>query len=263
MSDKKFDVFGLGNAIVDLQVSVDEAAFAGFGLEKGSMNLVDAHKQLELLSRLQNKEVHRMSGGSAANTIIAAAALGADCAYTGLVADDELGRHYQQEMSNLGIQFLSVPQAGEVTATSLILVTPDAERTMNTNLGISAELGVSHLNSDELGQSEWLYVEGYLFASEPSAEIAFEAISVARRNGVRVATTFSDAFIVEVFGEKLKKAVDQSDLIFANLTEGRAYTKAETSEDVFCRAGRDIWHCLPDNERERCAGREQRVHNTD
>lgn len=240
MQGRQLHVYGIGNAIMDLQLSISEEEFSPLGLEKGSMNLVDETQQGSLLASLSSHDVHTASGGSAANTAIALAQLGAKTAYCCLVSNDDFGNKYLSEMSALDISTHVAPRNGATTGSSLILITPDAERTMNTNLGISAELSPKEVDEEVLKTAQWLYVEGYLFASPSGAEAAAEAIKLAKQNNVKVAITFSDAFIVEVFGEALRAAVAQADLIFANLNEAQAYTKKNEPKEVFAALAAEI-----------------------
>ncbi len=165
MQTASLKVYGLGNAIMDLQVSVSEADFASLGLSKGSMNLVELAQQSDLLKKFKGHPISLKSGGSAANTIIALAQLGAKTAYGCVVADDQFGEQYLQEMASLGVTTHTQPIAGGVTGTSAILITPDAERTMNTHLGVSSELSAKHVSEELISASEWLDVEGHLFSS--------------------------------------------------------------------------------------------------
>lgn len=231
---KQFDVYGIGNAIVDLQLRISEGDFSKLGLAKGGMALVDEDTQQGLLSSLASDGINQASGGSAANTIIALAQLGAKSAYGCVVGDDAFGKFYFQEMQELGVSLNTAPVAGATTGSSVILVTPDSERTMNTHLGISATFSEAHISEERIKSSEWLYVEGYLFTSETGQQAALKAVSLAKKHGTKVAVTFSDRFIVEFFSSPLREVVAQSDLIFANLHEAEAFT-AKTDEDEIFR----------------------------
>jgi len=217
------NVYSIGNAIVDLQLQVSEESFTELGLEKGSMNLIDAEQQEALLGRLDSGQLHKASGGSAANSMIAVAQLGGSAAYGCLVGEDDFGSFYTTEMAELGITLYTNPAQGGSTGSSVILITPDAERTMNTCLGVSAEFGPEHISSRIMKDAEWLFVEGYLFSTPKGQEAVRKAISVAGKCGTKVAVTVSDAFIVDVFGDPLREALKYADLVFANLTEAEKY----------------------------------------
>ncbi len=225
------DVYGIGNAIIDLQVQIDESRFQDLGLEKGGMKLLEQDEQKQLLSSFEGSDLNRASGGSAANTMIALAQLGASTGYGCIVADDENGRFYLEEMKELGIELHARPVPGEVTGTSVILITPDAERTMNTHLGASALFGPEHVSEEMIRMSSWLYVEGYLFSSEGGRAAVDKAVAIAIEANVKIAVTFSDGFIVEVFGDALRKTVAEADLIFANLNEAHSFAGEEDDED--------------------------------
>ena len=223
---KSLDVVGIGNAIVDLQLLVSDDDIAALGAKKGEMSLVDHNKQRELLAGLQNKNFSRRSGGSAANTVITIAQLSGRTAYGCLVGDDELGCGYLDEMKELGVRVPVLAKQQAVTGTSLILITPDAERTMLTHLGASADFGPEHVPESEIEQAAWLYIEGYLFSSERGRDAVRRAIDVALKSDTKIALTVSARFIIEVFGEPLREAVSHSSLVFANADEAKCYTGA-------------------------------------
>lgn len=235
---RRFNVYGIGNAIMDLQVRIDDQAFESLKLKKGSMRLIDPAEHRRLMEYLRAAVVHHASGGSGANTIISVAQLGGSAAYASLVGDDEFGRFYQNEMENLGISFQNTPVRGYPTGTSILLITPDAERTMNTHLGVTALISHEHVSEELLTDAEWLYVEGYLFASEGGRAAIEKAVSVARRAGVKVALTLSEAGIVEGFYNAVKQIVGESDLIFGNFEEMKSLTgvKVNNGEAIFAEA---------------------------
>ena len=231
--ERKFDVYGIGNAIIDLQLQAADDDLKKLRLEKAAMKLVEADEQAELLKYFGNRDLNKASGGSAANTVIGIAQLGGTVGYGCLVGDDDYGRFYLEEMRKLGVSLHSKPRPGETTGTSVILITPDAERTMNTHLGASSLFDETYISEKDLADSEWLYIEGYLFSSPGGQRAVQRAIELAREYDVKVAVTFSDTFIVDVFGEHLRNAVDQADLIFANFSESRRFTGQEKEEQVF------------------------------
>ena len=212
---KSLGIYGLGNAIMDLQVQVADKAIAELGLQKGGMQLVDTAKQKHLVEHFHGQELVQRSGGSAANTIIALAQLGVPVAYACTVGNDTFGSYYAEEMKQLGV-VLHNDAADEATGTCFILITPDAERTMNTNLGASALFGPEHVSREYIEKSEWIYIEGYLLTSETACRAALEAAEFAKGCGTKVSITFSDAFIVNGFRRPLEQIVSMSDLIFAN-----------------------------------------------
>lgn len=223
--DRRYLVYGVGNGIVDKQVKVTDVELEELRLSKGYMELADQAEQGRILSYLGNRESELHAGGSAANTIVGIAQMGGAVAYACSLADDDLGGHYAQDFNKFGIHLTGTPKAGDQTGLCLILVTPDGERTMKTYLGASAQLSPGDINEEAITQSQWLYLEGYLLTSETTREASFHALDLARKHAVQVAFSFSDGFLVEAFGEHLRKIVKEyANLVFANELEAAAYT---------------------------------------
>ncbi|MBL7662263.1 adenosine kinase [bacterium] len=230
---KKFDVYGLGNALMDIQLRVSTSDLELLKLRKGGMQLVDAESQMRIFDFFADKEAHYASGGSAANTIIALAGLGASTAYGCLVADDVFGHRYQSEMQELGILTPNARREGKITGTCLILISEDAERTMNTNLGVSAELDEQDVDEETIQHSSWVYLEGYPLSSDSGSRAALKALQYAKKHGAKVALTLSDAFIVEHFRPALEACLQGTDLVFANHTEACAFAKTTNRDQAF------------------------------
>jgi len=231
---KEFQICGLGNAIVDIFLEVSEAEFAQLGFERGGMRLVEQADQKALLERYQKNEPKLVSGGSVANSIIAFSQLGGQAAFIGCVGDDRYGLFYANEFEELGIDIGNPIIVNEGTGTCLCIITPDAERTMRTSLAVSSHLAARHVDANRVKKSDWLFIEGYVFANPDTGQTAIrEAIKVAKANGTKVAITCSDAFVVNVFGDALRDALKQTDLFFCNETEACAVTGASTAEDAF------------------------------
>jgi sugar/nucleoside kinase (ribokinase family) len=240
MESRQFDIYGIGNAIVDLQLSVPEAAIVELGLRKATMQLVDINQQMKLLDYFKGSDLTRSSGGSVANSMIAASQLGAKVAYGTVVGDDHFGEFYREELQQLGVVTHNQGIKDHVTGTSLILITPDAERTMNTHLGASQLLNATHLSEQYIKGSKWIFIEGYLLSQAGGQEAARTALKLAKKHGTMVALTFSDIFIVEIFGDILRELVPQCDLVFANLNEAKAYTKTSTAEESFDKLSAEV-----------------------
>ena len=231
---KPFQLCGLGNALVDIFVEVSDADFASLGFERGGMVLVDLPAQRALLDRFQKHEPRLVSGGSVANSVIAFSQLGGKGAFIGCVGDDRYGLFYSREFEELGIEIGNPIIVNEFTGTSVCLVTPDAERTMRTCLGVASHLAARHVNEARVKDSEWLFIEGYVFANPDTGQTAIlEAIRVAKLHGTKIAITCSDAFVPQVFGEPLNKALGDAELLFCNETEACALTGASSAEDAF------------------------------
>lgn len=219
MANAKYDVLGIGNAIVDVLASTDDDFLTKRGLTKGSMQLLDAEAADELYGSMGPGV--EASGGSAANTIAGLASLGGRTAFIGKVKRDQLGQIFQHDIRALGVHF-ETPKAetGPSTARCLILVTPDAQRTMNTYLGACATLGPDDVSEADVSNASVTYLEGYLW-DPPAAKEAFrKATEVAHGAGRKVALTLSDAFCVERYREEFRDLVERGvDIVFANEAE--------------------------------------------
>jgi sugar/nucleoside kinase (ribokinase family) len=231
-----YHIYGIGNALVDKEFEVDDAFFSDAGIEKGMMTLIEADQLASMLEILTSRYglKKRACGGSAANTIIGASYFGANAFYTCNVANDEAGDFYIADMKAAGVDTNMGDDRDEgVTGKCLVMVTPDAERTMNTHLGITSELHQNHINEDALAQSEYAYIEGYLVTSEPSRAAAIQVREMARKHGVKVAMTFSDPAMVQFFKDGLIEMIgDGVDLLFCNEQEAKLFADTESLDDA-------------------------------
>lgn len=217
--DATFDVVGLGNALVDVLSHEADAFLAAHGLVKGSMTLVDAAQASRLYDAMGPGV--EISGGSVANSMVGIASFGGRAAFVGRVADDQLGEVFGHDIRAAGVHFANPPSAdGLPTGRCLIVVTPDAERTLNTFLGAAAELGPEDVDADLVGAAQVTYLEGYLW-DQPAAKEAFRhAARVAHAAGRRVALTLSDGFCVDRHrADFLALVADEVDILFANEAE--------------------------------------------
>src|SRR6185369_5629794 len=231
---KEFKLCGLGNAVVDIFLEVSDSEFASLGFERGGMRLGELSEQKTLLERYQKHEPKLVSGGSVANSTIAFSQLGGQAAFIGCVGDDRYGLFYTNEFEELGIDIGNPIIVNESTGTCLCLVTPDAERTMRTCLAVSSHLAARHVDERRVANSEWLFIEGYVFANPETGQTAIrEAIRIAKQHGTKIAITCSDAFVVHVFGDALRDALKHADLFFCNETEACAVTQAASAEEAF------------------------------
>ncbi|MCU0704623.1 MAG: adenosine kinase [Fimbriiglobus sp.] len=244
---KQYHLCGLGNAIVDLFVEVTDDQFAALGFERGTMRLVDHAEQQTVLAKFAAVDPRLVSGGSVANSVIGFAALGGRAAFIGCVGDDHYGLHYQSELSGLNVGLGNPIVANQPTGTCCALITPDAERTMRTCLGVSSHVSASHVRADRrlIEQSAWLFIEGYLFSNGDAGQGAVrEAIAIAKAAGTKVAITCSEAFIVHVFGEPLFEALKQADLFFCNASEACAAANARDSQEAFQKLAAMVPNCV-------------------
>ncbi|MEZ6136037.1 MAG: adenosine kinase [Pirellulaceae bacterium] len=244
---KQYQVCGLGNAVVDIFLEVDDADFGSLGFERGTMRLVEKDEQDKLLARFHdgNHDLKLVSGGSVANSIIGFSQLGGRAAFIGCVGDDRYGLHYAEEFEQLRIDMGNAVLVGETTGTCVAIITPDAERTMRTCLAVSSHLAARHVDEARVANSEWLFIEGYLFANPDTGQQAIrKSIEIAKANGTKIAVTCSDAFIPEVFGEALTDALASCDLLFCNAPESVAVTKTQDSTAAFAALKDIVPNCV-------------------
>jgi sugar/nucleoside kinase (ribokinase family) len=244
MTMKPYHLCGLGNAIVDIFVEVSDEEFATLGYERGSMRLVELAEQQMLLERFKDREPRLVSGGSVANSVIAFSQLGGAAAFIGCVGDDRYGLFYAGEFEELDIDIGNPVIVGQATGTCVALITPDAERTMRTCLAVSSHLAARHVDAARIKDSEWLFIEGYVFANPTGQTAIREAIRIAKQHDVKVAVTCSEAFVVEVFHEPFFEALRQADLLFANESEACALTKATGAADAFAKLQAMVPACV-------------------
>jgi sugar/nucleoside kinase (ribokinase family) len=213
------DVVGIGNAIVDVLARCEDKLLVENGLAKGAMTLIDAERAVALYDTIG--PAVEASGGSAANTMVGIASLGGRAAYIGKVCDDQLGQVFQHDIRKAGVHFETKPaQGGVPTARCLVLITPDAQRTLQTYLGVSVELGPDDIDTTLIARATITYLEGYLF-DPPHAKAAFrKAASIAHGAGRKVALTLSDAFCVDRHRKDFLDLITGAvDILFANEAE--------------------------------------------
>ena len=232
MNTRAFDVTAIGNAIVDVIAQAEDALLAEHNLAKGAMNLIDA-ATAERLYAVMGPGIEA-SGGSAGNTVAGIAALGGKTAYIGKVAADQLGEVFTHDIRAVGVTYDTTPlKDGLPTARSLIFVTPDAQRTMQTFLGATTQLGPEDLNMEYITASKVLYLEGYLW-DQPRAKAAMRDAAIkAHEAGVKVSLTLSDAFCVARFRDEFLELAEQHvDILFANESEILSLYQTESFDEA-------------------------------
>jgi sugar/nucleoside kinase (ribokinase family) len=232
MTNARFDVTAIGNAIVDVLAKADEALLVEHDLPKGGMSLIDA-AAAERLYSIMGPGVEA-SGGSAANTVAGIAGLGGRAAYIGKVADDQLGDVFTHDIRAVGVTY-DTPrlQDGLSTARCLIFVTPDAQRTMQTFLGATSQLGPEDINMDYITSSKVVYLEGYLWDQPRAKKAMRDAAIKAQQSGVKVSLTLSDAFCVARFREEFLELVEHHvDILFANESEILSLYQAQSFDEA-------------------------------
>lgn len=239
----RYDIYGVGAALVDTEIKVSDDDLSRLGIEKGLMTLVDEERQVELLRQLQDHLVHSQlaCGGSAANSIIAANHFGSRTYLSCKVANDEHGQFFLGDLRRTGVDVHARNGSADgTTGKCLVMITADAERTMNTFLGVSETLGIDDIDETALAQSRYLYLEGYLVTSASGKPAAIAATELARRNGVQIALSLSDPGIVQYFKAGLREIVGSGvDLLFCNEAEALAFTEEKSLENA-CSA---LKHC--------------------
>ncbi|MGL5834879.1 MAG: adenosine kinase, partial [Waterburya sp.] len=227
----KYDVYALGNALLDIEFAVSPEVLQNLSIEKGVMTLLDQDSQDKIVNNLANYDQKRSCGGSAANTLIAISQFGGKAFYSCKVADDEPGKFYTQDLIECGVTTNLESHEAEsgVTGKCLVFVTPDADRTMNTFLGISAEFSDTELVPEAIENAEYTYIEGYLVSGESSKQAAIKAKEMAQAAGNQVAFSLADPNMVKFFKSGLLEIIGSGvDLLFAN--EGEALLMADTED---------------------------------
>jgi sugar/nucleoside kinase (ribokinase family) len=232
---KKYQIYGVGAALVDTEVVVTNEFLSTHKIDKGIMTLVDEERQFELLAALDSHHVKRSCGGSACNTIVAASCFGSSGFYSAKVAADDDGRFFIEDLQATGVDFHNVAanasDSASITGKCLVMVTDDAERTMNTFLGANLELTSNEIDEASLINSQWLYLEGYLVTDDSRTEVAVKAMEFAKANQVKTSLSLSDPFVVQVFGDNLHKVIGNGiDLLFCNSHEARSFTSTHSTE---------------------------------
>jgi sugar/nucleoside kinase (ribokinase family) len=224
---KKYNVYGIGNAIVDIVTEVEHDFFDKNGIEKGVMTLVDEKRQLELMKVIDMKKSRMSGGGSAGNTVVAVNQFGGSSFYACLVAQDDLGKFFIDDLRRNGVdsnlKFESCPKGH--TGRCLVMTSPDASRTLNTFLGVSSFLGPEHMDENAIMNSSYVYLEGYLVASPKGLDAMKATKRLAEKHKIDVALTFSDPSMVKYFSAQMSEIVGASvDLLFCNDEEAMIFT---------------------------------------
>ncbi len=226
----RYDIYGIGGALVDTEVEVSDSFLADAKIEKGVMTLVDENCQRQLLQALSSEDLKlvKKCGGSVCNSVVAASSLGSKVFFSGKVADDADGELYVSDLSEAGVDFHSAGQETGTTGKCLVMVTGDAERTMNTFLGASETLSFKEIDIDALRNSEWFYVEGYLMTDEARTKAIKQAVEFAKGQGIKIAISLSDPFVVDVFGDALRDVMGSGvNLVFCNKDEALSFTGSD------------------------------------
>tara|TARA_B100000945_G_scaffold240187_1_gene196324 strand:+ start:107 stop:1102 length:996 start_codon:yes stop_codon:yes gene_type:complete len=224
---KKFDVFGVGNALVDCVCLVSDSFLDDNNIEKGLMTIVDDKKQKSIIEKIKDTDPFIQSGGSVPNSIYTLSNLGGSGYLSFLISNDSYGNLYLNDIKKSGINTADKKYffGDGMTGSCLVLTTPDAERTMNTCLGASSNFSIKNINFDDLKLSRYLYIEGYLVTSDIAIEAIKKSISFSIENDVKISLTFSDLSMVKYFREKFLNILNHKiDLLFCNQEEAKTFT---------------------------------------
>jgi adenosine kinase len=241
MTSAKYDVLGIGNAIFDVLVQTDDGFLDSHGMTKGGMALIDEARAASIYRDMG--PATEMSGGSAANTIVGIANLGARAAYVGKIKDDQIGGLYAHDIRAAGVAFETRPApGGPATGCSYILVTPDGERTMNTYLGAAQDLTPADIDEAQIAASAILYLEGYLWDPASAKEAFVKASTIAHGAGRQVALTLSDSFCVDRYRDEFLGLMRNgtADLIFANEAELRSLYQTQDFDAALTQLRNDV-----------------------
>lgn len=232
----RYDVTGVGNAIVDILAQVDDAFLQKHGLQKASMRLVD-EKQASALYEDMPPAIEK-SGGSAANTMAGIASFGGKAAFIGKVKNDELGKIFAHDLRSIGVHYNTKPaEAGVSTAKCLISITPDAERTMATYLGATREIHIVDIDEDVIANSQVTYLEGYLWDEQHAKNAMRRSVEIAKKNGKKVALSLSDPFCVDRHREGFLTLIQEGvDIVFANEAEIKGLLQDDNFDSAIGKA---------------------------
>jgi sugar/nucleoside kinase (ribokinase family) len=228
---RTYDVTGFGSAIVDVLAAVDDNFLLTHNVAKGVMTLIDEHRAAQLQAAFA--EPREVAGGSAANTMAGLASLGARGNFAGRVKRDRLGTAFEASMRATGVAYATTKaESGPSTACSLIAVTPDGERSMNTYLGAAREFSLDDVVEDDIAGSQVIYIEGYLWDAPSAKAASLKAIEIAKKNGTKVAFTLSDPFLMGRYRGEFLELLKDLDILFANEEEAKALFAVENFDDV-------------------------------
>ncbi len=233
MAEDEYRLIGIGNALSDIVVDVQDDFLQSYDLVKGSMMLTDESILTNMRERLSIAEEHIFPGGSCGNTIAVFANLGGKGGFIGKVANDEYGRMYRASLEECGVEFLCPLVEGEVSGSCVVMVTPDAQRTMATALCIAEHLQVSDIDENLIKKASGLYLEGYLYDKEEAKDAFEKAASIGRANGAEISLSLSDVFCVQRHYDDFHRLVEQScDILFANEQEIFTLYGTQSREDA-------------------------------
>ena len=231
---KDLQLVGMGNALLDLLVNVEEHEFEPLGVPKGSYALVEPSEQSKMFKGLGKRAMTMRSGGSIANSVIGFAQLGGKAGFIGILGNDEHGDAYEADMRTHGVELAVRRLHGSDTGTCVCLIAPDGERTMRASLAVTKELASDHVSEDLISRAKWIFIEGYMLANPESGQQAvLNAIRHARKHGTKIAFSLSEVFIPKLFRSLCDEVIRSADVVFANEFEAQAWAEIEDVEKAF------------------------------
>jgi len=238
--EMKYDVIGIGYPLLDKVIEVNEDFILNTGLRRASMNLINSEQSRKLLSMLDTNSVKDSAGGSVPNTLASVCSLGGKSLFIGMIGNDNYGNIYRRLIEELGVT-INLKSCNEIQGTSVIMVTPDAERTMATHLGAGMNLTKEHINLDDISNSKILHIEGYQLDGEKQREAVLHAMEHAKKNNILISIDLADPALIERHRDKINMIIkDYADIIFANEDEAEMLTGKKPIEAVeeikkFCK----------------------------
>jgi sugar/nucleoside kinase (ribokinase family) len=241
---KKLDVLGIGNPLVDIIIPTEDAVLEKLNIPKGSMNLVDVDRQKEIIAQNSSQNTTIKLGGSCANTMVMVSQLGGKSGYNGKVGSDEYSTIFEQELVTSGTELFLKKQEG-ATGSTVILVSPDAERSMNTHLGMCLNFSTSDVDLQAVENANFLYVEGYLWDTPIQKEAVLHAFQQAKKVGTKISLSLSDSFCVERHKKDFEELIKEyADLVFCNHAEAELMTGEKEMGKQLETLARDVDHIV-------------------
>jgi len=232
MSQKEFDVIGIGHALMDIIVDVDDAFLEEMNVSKGSMTLIDDAKHKEIIEKISIKNSTEAAGGSAANTIKGVSILGGKSAFMGTIGNDRYGKTYEKLLEDIQVKSI-LSKNNKNTGTAIICVTPDGERTMMTYLGAASEFREKDVNEESIKNSKILHIEGFFIGNPETEKAVLKAMKIAKANGTKISMDLSDAGLIRAKIDSFKKLLKEYvDVAFVNEHEAKAFTGVEEEDAV-------------------------------
>ncbi|MBN2111571.1 adenosine kinase [Candidatus Woesearchaeota archaeon] len=222
---KKYDIFGIGSALMDFLIEVEDNVLVEMDMKKGEMHLIDEEKSKKMLEKLKDYKVRTAPGGSSANTLAGVASFGGSVVFCGKIGNDKYGEIYEQKSNECGVCTRLKKHAEKMTGHAISFITPDSERTFATHLGAAIHLKEEDIFDDDVAQSRILHIEGYQLEDPELRKTSLHAMNIARKNKTMISIDLSDPGLVKRNLEDLKKIIrENADIVFANESEAKAFT---------------------------------------